>query len=106
MTDPNIATVLVVEYGDFDDTWNTAIPYRGNGLQDASLMFSQPIIPQRHLGNRAFTLNLGATVGGGTTVNGMAVTRGQKADYDAWEQLGNPGWGWEGILKYFQKVKS
>ena len=98
------ATVLVVEYGDFDDSWNTAIPYYANFLQDASLMFAQPSTPQRYLGNRTFSLPLGATVGGGTTVNGLAVTRGQKSDYDAWEELGNSGWGWEGILKYFRKV--
>jgi choline dehydrogenase-like flavoprotein len=43
-------------------------------------------------------------VGGGTVVNGMFFARGAAADYDAWEQLGNPGWGWEGLLPYFQKV--
>jgi len=43
-------------------------------------------------------------VGGGTVVNGMFFARGAAADYDAWEQLGNPGWGWDGLLLYFKKV--
>jgi len=43
-------------------------------------------------------------VGGGTVVNGMFFARGAAADYDAWEQLGNPGWGWDGLLPYFKKV--
>jgi len=43
-------------------------------------------------------------VGGGTVVNGMFFARGAAADYDAWEQLGNPGWGWDGLLSYFKKV--
>lgn len=43
-------------------------------------------------------------VGGGTVVNGMFFARGSAGDYDAWENLGNPGWGWEGLLPYFKKV--
>jgi hypothetical protein len=45
-------------------------------------------------------------VGGGTVVNGMFFARGSAGDYDAWESLGNPGWGWEGLLPYFKKVSS
>lgn len=36
-------------------------------------------------------------------VNGMAWNRGSNADYDAWEALGNPGWGWAGLGSYFKK---
>jgi choline dehydrogenase-like flavoprotein len=32
--------------------------------------------------------------------------RGTKADYDSWEALGNPGWGWDGLLPYFKKVEN
>jgi choline dehydrogenase-like flavoprotein len=43
-------------------------------------------------------------VGGGTVVNGMFFNRGSAGDYEAWENLGNPEWGWEGLLPYFKKV--
>lgn len=36
-------------------------------------------------------------------VNGMMYDRGSAADYDAWEALGNKGWGWSGIYPFFQK---
>ena len=32
------------------------------------------------------------------------LNRGSAADYDSWESLGNPGWGWEGLYPYFVKV--
>ncbi|KAK1756614.1 oxygen-dependent choline dehydrogenase [Echria macrotheca] len=104
LTEDLKVTVLVVEYGDFDDTWNTSMPYYGGFLQDPSLMFQLVSVPQPGLNNRTDILRLGATVGGGTTVNGMAVTRGQKQDYDAWEKLGNRGWGWDEVFKYLKKA--
>lgn len=60
--------------------------------------------PQEGLGNRTSQLHTGAVVGGGTVVNGMFFARGSAADYDAWERLGNPGWGWKDLLPYFKKV--
>lgn len=39
-------------------------------------------------------------------INGMFFNRGSKADYDAWEQLGNPGWSWSDLFPYFKKSES
>lgn len=61
-------------------------------------------VPQAGLDNRTSVLYTGAVVGGGTVVNGMFFNRGSAVDYDAWERLGNPGWGWKGLLPYFKKV--
>lgn len=61
-------------------------------------------IPQVGLDNRTSPLYTGAGVGGGTVVNGMFFNRGSASDYNAWEKLGNPGWGWKDLLPYFKKV--
>ncbi|KAF7445363.1 BetA Choline dehydrogenase [Pyrenophora tritici-repentis] len=53
--------------------------------------------------NKTWMVHVGNVVGGGSVVNGMQWDRGSDADYDAWEQLGNPGWGYEGLAKYFKK---
>ncbi|KAK1493275.1 GMC oxidoreductase [Colletotrichum tamarilloi] len=95
-------TVLVVEYGDFANTINVTVPYFATYDQSARL-YNVTSVPQTHLGNRTSRLRIGAVVGGGSTVNGMAWDRGSEADYDAWEALGNPGWGWATLFKYFQK---
>ncbi|KAK1449100.1 GMC oxidoreductase [Colletotrichum melonis] len=95
-------TVLVVEYGDFANTINVTVPYFATYDQSARL-YNVTSVPQTHLGNRTSHLRIGAVVGGGSTVNGMAWDRGSEADYDAWEALGNSGWGWATLLKYFQK---
>lgn len=61
--------------------------------------------PQAELGYRKTVLATGQVVGGGSVINGMFFNRGSAPDYDAWEELGNDGWGWEGLLPYFKKVK-
>lgn len=47
----------------------------------------------------------GKTLGGSSAVNGMVYNRGNQADYDALEQLGNPGWGWDQMLAAFRQVE-
>lgn len=67
-------------------------------------MFSAESVYQPNLDDRTFTVSSGATVGGGSTVNGMAIVRGEAEDYNLWRDLGNEGWGWDGLLPYFKKV--
>ncbi|KZL67777.1 gmc oxidoreductase [Colletotrichum incanum] len=101
--DPEV-TVLVVEYGDFDDSWDVAIPYYSSNLHPND-MIQFLSVPQPGLNNRTSGVQTGTVVGGGSTVNGMAFDRGSKADYDAWEELGNPGWNWENLFYYFKKAR-
>ena len=62
--------------------------------------------PQPQLADQPFPVWVGAMVGGGSLVNGMEFGRGSVADYDAWEQLGNDGWGWDSLFTYFKKSSS
>lgn len=45
----------------------------------------------------------GKTLGGSSAINGVVYMRGNRKDFDEWEQMGNPNWGWDSVLKYFKK---
>jgi choline dehydrogenase len=35
----------------------------------------------------------------------MTYVRAQKAQIDAWESIGNPGWNWETVFPYYKKAE-
>jgi choline dehydrogenase len=53
-----------------------------------------------------FSLPRTRIVGGTTAVNGCVWLRGSASDYDAWANLGNPGWSFRDMLPYFQRAES
>ncbi|KFA45613.1 hypothetical protein S40293_08627 [Stachybotrys chartarum IBT 40293] len=95
-------TVLVIEHGDFANTINVTVPYFATQDQTPR-RYNMVSVPQVHLANRVAELPIGNVVGGSSAVNGMAWDRGSAIDYDSWEKLGNVGWGWRKLLRYFRK---
>ncbi|KAK7754952.1 hypothetical protein SLS62_003036 [Diatrype stigma] len=96
-------TVLVVENGHVDNNSKTQIPRDVADFQNITEWWNVTSTPVEHLGSAIFNVNMASVVGGGSVVNGMAADRGSKADYDAWEALGNEGWGWDGLFPYFRR---
>ncbi len=47
----------------------------------------------------------GRVLGGSSSVNAMVFIRGQRQDYDGWEKLGNPGWGFADVLPLFKRME-
>ncbi|KAI0161785.1 putative GMC oxidoreductase [Hypoxylon sp. FL1284] len=97
-------SVLVIEAGELDDrAEDVSIP--GNiGFEDPRRYeVKMNLAAQEFLDGKPRIISQGQVVGGSTIVNGLVWTRGSVADFDAWERLGNPGWGWSDLLPYFEK---
>jgi choline dehydrogenase len=59
--------------------------------------------PDPGLNGRSILYARGRTLGGCSSINAMIYMRGQARDYDEWEALGNPGWGWKNVFPIFKK---
>ncbi|KAK8103631.1 uncharacterized protein PG998_010664 [Apiospora kogelbergensis] len=103
--DPDI-TVGVLEAGPaVTDNETINIPgYYGETL-GTNLDWQFQTTAQPGLGGRSLKWPRGKVLGGTSALNFMTWNRGNREDYDAWEQLGNTGWGWNGILPFFKKTE-
>jgi choline dehydrogenase len=57
--------------------------------------------PEPELNGRRKYLPRGRVVGGTSAMNTMLYVRGNRADYDQWEQLGATGWSYKDVLPFF-----
>ncbi|EMD65182.1 hypothetical protein COCSADRAFT_89072 [Bipolaris sorokiniana ND90Pr] len=97
-------TVLLIEAGGADDNPNIRIPRGATYALNESLLWPDYVSqPEPFLGNNSWKARVAHVLGGGSIVNGMMYDRGSAADYDAWEALGNKGWGWKGLYPFFKK---
>ena len=47
----------------------------------------------------------GKVLGGSSSINGMVYNRGSQADFDGVVSRGNPGWGWEEMLRTYRTIE-
>ncbi|KAF9567995.1 alcohol oxidase [Agrocybe pediades] len=102
--DPSIS-VLVLEAGHSDSIdFNVTVPGLDLTVTGGSIVdWNYTTAPQQFLLNRTIAYPRGFVLGGSSSTNFMAYTRGAAAGYDAWAKLGNPGWDWKGVFPYFKK---
>ena len=104
LTEDGRTTVCVLEAGMADTHPLIRIPAGFvRLLTSPRMMWQFAAEPGAAIGGRAIALPQGRVVGGSSSVNGLAYTRGQAEDFDEWAALGNQGWSYEEVLPYFKR---
>ncbi|KAK6980925.1 aryl-alcohol oxidase [Favolaschia claudopus] len=100
-------SVLVLEAGESHVGFlNSQVPLLSPGAQAGGTPYSwnYTSTPQAGAAGQTFDYSRGHMLGGCTSINGMAYTRGAKADFDRYANLtGDQGWSWDKIYPYFIK---
>ncbi|WP_068071624.1 GMC family oxidoreductase [Novosphingobium lentum] len=88
------STVLVIEAGGENDSFWVTLPKGVAKLvTNPAHIWAYPVSTPREPGGPANEVWIrGKGLGGSSSVNGMIWSRGEPADYDAWEQAGATGW--------------
>lgn len=94
--------VLLVEAGGYGRSPFLRVPKLGSRLfDDPRYVWRQQTIPFGPENAVEFWPR-GKVLGGSSAINGMVYNRGQRADFDELERLGNRGWGWDHILAAYR----
>ncbi len=96
--------VLLLEAGGSDRRFWVRVPIGyARTYFDPAVNWMYQSQPEPALDGRQSYWPRGKLLGGSSSINAMAYVRGQQEDYDAWERLGNPGWGWADVLPFFKR---
>lgn len=98
--------VLLLEAGGGDDRREVSVPVAFSKLFRSGVDWSYETEPEPGAGGRRLFWPRGKMLGGSSAMNAMMYVRGNRADYDQWRQLGNPGWGYDDVLPYFKRSET
>lgn len=100
--------ILLIEAGD-QEKFIMDVPIAVNYLQFTNANWGYRTEPSENfclgLNDNRCKWPRGRVMGGSSVLNYMIYTRGNRRDYDKWEQLGNEGWGWKDVFPYFKKIE-
>ena len=101
------AGVLLIEAGGRDWHPYIHIPLGLGRMHDNGMFdWGYQTEPEPNLNNRRIEAMRGKVLGGSSSINVMAYTRGNPGDYDRWAQKGARGWSYAEVLPYFQRCET
>lgn len=104
--DPTLRVLLLEAGPPADDFWVRTPAGMGKLFKHDDYNWKYFTEPVPTLRNRRIYWPRGKALGGSSAINGMVYVRGNRADFDHWASLGNPGWGWDDVLPYFKRAES
>jgi choline dehydrogenase-like flavoprotein len=107
LSEDEAARVLLIEAGGRDRHPFIHIPL-GMGKMHEYNMFNwgYRTEPEPNMGGRTIEAMRGKVLGGSSSINVMAYTRGHRGDYDRWAQKGARGWSYADVLPYFKRCET
>jgi choline dehydrogenase-like flavoprotein len=98
------ARVLLIEAGPPDRNPLIHIPLGMGKMHDYRMHdWGYETEPEPSLNGRRIEAMRGKVLGGSSSINVMAYTRGNSGDYDRWAQKGARGWSYADVLPYFRR---
>ena len=107
LSEDGAASVLLIEAGGRDLHPFIHIPL-GMGKMHEYDMFNwgYRTEPEPNMNGREIEAMRGKVLGGSSSINVMAYTRGNRGDYDRWAQKGALGWSYADVLPYFKRCET
>ncbi|WP_067696522.1 GMC family oxidoreductase [Nocardia jejuensis] len=99
-------SVAVIEAGSTDKDKFIHIPAGFAQLFEGPNDWNYRTQKQPDLADREVYWPRGKMLGGSSSMNAMMWVRGFAADYDEWAKSGGPGWSFEQVLPYFQRMET
>ncbi|GLS18304.1 choline dehydrogenase [Labrys miyagiensis] len=98
--------VLLLEAGPSDRRFwiQTPIGY-GKTFHDPEVNWMYQTEAEPNLNGRTVYQPRGKVLGGSSSINAMVYSRGSAGDFDGWEAMGNPGWGWRDVLPAYRRLE-
>jgi len=106
LTERADVNVLLMEAGPPDRKREIHIPARFSKLFQTDVDWNFSTEPQEHLNGRRLYWPRGKMLGGSSSMNAMVYMRGVRADYDAWRDMGNGGWGFDDVLPLYKAAEN
>ena len=106
LSEDGAARVLLIEAGGRDLNPLIHVPL-GMGKMHEYDMFNWGYAtePEANMNGRRIEAMRGKVLGGSSSINVMAYTRGHRGDYDRWGQKGARGWSYADVLPYFKRCE-
>ncbi len=98
--------VLVIEAGGTDLRFFVQMPLGyGKLFYDPAVNWLYKTEPDPGLAGNRDHWPRGRILGGSSSINAMVYIRGHKSDYDDWEAIAGPDWGWGQVLRTYKAME-
>jgi choline dehydrogenase len=99
-------SVLLLEAGGCDDVPEVMEPDQWPMNLGSERDWNFQAQPNAHLNGRAIPMDMGKVLGGGSSINVMAWSRGHKSDWDFFAaEAGDAAWNYASVLEIYRRIE-